>query len=69
MIDERKLKGKTVEAGKTMAELSKGLGINYSTFYRKIKRNSFKLGEVDALTRELDLSKEEVILIFFRQFV
>lgn len=69
MIDVRKLKGKIVENGKSVVEMSQVLGINPSTFYRKMKRNSFEIGEVDVMVRELCLSKEEANAIFFSQIV
>lgn len=69
MIDVRKLKGKIVENGKSVVEMSQVLGINPSTFYRKMKKNSFEIGEVDVMVRELCLSKEEANAIFFSQIV
>ena len=69
MVNVRKLKAKIIESGKTIAEMSRILGINPSTFYRKLKRNSFEIGEADVMVRELCLSPEEANAIFFNQFV
>ena len=69
MINVRKLKAKIVENGKTITEMSQVLGINPSTFYRKLKQNSFEIGEADVIVRELKLSIEEANAIFFSQIV
>ena len=69
MLNMNKLKGKIAENCMTVAELSKILGINPSTFYRKMKKNSFEIAEADILVQTLKLSKEEACSIFFSQTV
>ena len=69
MVNVRKLKAKIVENGKTITEISQVLGINPSTFYRKLKQNSFEIGEADVIVRELELSIEDANAIFFSQIV
>lgn len=69
MVNVRKLKAKIVENGKTITEMSQVLGINPSTFYRKLKQNSFEIGEADVIVRELGLSVEDANAIFFSQIV
>ena len=49
MLDVNKLKGKIIEKGKTIDKLSADIGINPSTFYRKLKNNSFEIDEIDRI--------------------
>ena len=69
MLNVNKLKGKIVEKGFSIEKLSQILGINPSTFYRKIKNNSFEIEEADAIVKELGLSSTEATEIFFAQTV
>lgn len=69
MLDTLKLKGKIIESGKSIETLSAELGINQSTFYRKLKNNTFEIGEADKIVAILSLSGEEAVAIFFKQFV
>lgn len=69
MLSANMLKGKLVEKGVTVSELSGILGINPSTFYRKIKNNSFEIGEADKIVKALALTSQEAKNIFFNQFV
>lgn len=59
------LKGKIVEKGITILELSRILNINQATFYRKMKNNSFKIFETDIIMDVLQLSPSEANKIFF----
>lgn len=65
MLDVQKLKGKIVEKGKSVEVLSADLGINPSTFYRKMKNNSFEIREASQLVEILSLTCEEACAIFF----
>lgn len=69
MLDVQKLKGKIIEKGKTIETMSADLGINPSTFYRKLKNNSFEIEEADRIATILSLSGAEASAIFFSQFV
>ena len=69
MLDVQKLKGKIVEKGKSVEILSREIGINPSTFYRKLNNNSFEINEADRIVRILSLSGAEATAIFFSQFV
>ncbi len=69
MLDVQKLKGKIVEKGKTIEIVSAELGINPATFYRKLKNNSFEIGEADRLVEVLSLTGDEASAIFFSQTV
>ena len=69
MLSAGKLKGKLVEKGITVSDISKVLGIAPSTFYRKMDSNSFKICEADKIVTVLSLSLKEANEIFFAQFV
>ena len=65
MLDVNKLKGKIVEKGKNVEALADDIGIDSSTFYRKMKNNSFEIGEADRIVKALDLSRDDAMAIFF----
>ena len=67
MLNVNMLKGKLVERGITVSEIARKLNINQSTFYRKMKNNSFRISETDVIVNELQLSASEVNSIFFSQ--
>ena len=69
MLNVQKLKGKMVENGKTVEIISKEIGIDTATFYRKLKDNSFKIAEADKIADVLSLTGEEASAIFFSQYV
>lgn len=69
MINIPKLKGKIVEKGKNIHEVSAELSINPSTFYRKMKNSSFEIREATKLMEILSLTREEAVAIFFSEFV
>lgn len=69
MLDVQKLKGKIVEKGKSIEILSREIGINPSTFYRKLNNNSFEIEEADKIVSVLSLSGAEATAIFFSQTV
>ena len=69
MLDVQKLKGKIIEKGKNVESVSADLGINPTTFYRKMKNNSFEIREVDKLARILSLNSKEATAIFFSDSV
>lgn len=71
MVNVNKLKGKIVECGTSVQELSEKLNINQSTFYRKLNENgeTFLIREADIIARELNLTCAELNAIFFAQYV
>lgn len=69
VLDVQKLKGKIVEKGKSVEMVSDEIGIHPSTFYRKLKENSFEIGEADKIVEALSLSGAEATAIFFSQVV
>lgn len=66
MVNTQKLKGKILEKRFTQESVAEAIGIDKSTFYRKMKLGgtSFTIKEVNAIVRTLKLSKEEVEEIF-----
>ena len=70
MVDVSKLKGKIVERNTTQEELASKIGIDKSTFYRKMKQNgNFSIKEVNLIVSALNLSKDEAMVIFFSETV
>jgi conserved domain protein len=70
MVDVSKLKGKIVERNTTQEELANKIGIDKSTFYRKMKQNgNFSIKEVNLIVSALNLSKDEAMSIFFSDIV
>ena len=70
MVDVLKLKGKIVERDTTQEELANKIGIDKSTFYRKMKQNgNFSIKEVNLIVSTLNLSKDEAMSIFFSDTV
>lgn len=67
MLKENKLRAKIVEKNLTIEKLSKKIGIDKATFYRKMAKNSFLIKEVDAIVKELELTSDEATDIFFAQ--
>ena len=70
MVDVSKLKGKIIERNTTQEELASKIGIDKSTFYRKMKQNgNFSIKEVNLIVSTLNLSKDEAMSIFFSDIV
>ena len=67
-VDVNRLKGKTVERGLTGEKIAKTLGIDQSTYYRKLGDGggSFTLSQAITMSEVLSLSREERIAIFLR---
>lgn len=67
MLKVNKLKAKIIEKETSIEEVSQKMGIDKSTFHRKMKNNSFFVNEVDTIAKELQLTPEETTEIFFAQ--
>ena len=67
MVNVSKLKGKIVESGYSIDELSYKIGIDKATFYRKLNSNgeNFSVREANAIVKELKMNGEEAVSIFF----
>jgi hypothetical protein len=68
-MNANKLKAKTIENGINVDTLSKIVGIDRGTFYRKLRENRFSVEEAGKISAELNLSAEEIIDIFFENYV
>ena len=66
-VDINRLKGKTVEKGFTGEKMASELGIDQSTYYRKLGDGggSFTINQAIRISEILSLSKEESMGIFF----
>jgi hypothetical protein len=70
IVDVPKLKGKIVEQELDMRTLAEKIGMDKSTFYRKINNGgSFSIEEAQAIAIELELTDSEAISIFFKRIV
>ncbi|MGT2866628.1 XRE family transcriptional regulator [Streptococcus fryi] len=70
MVDVSKLKGKIVEKNTTQEALADEIGIDRSTFYRKMKQGgAFSVREANIIVSFLGLSEKEALSIFFNQQV
>lgn len=71
MTNADKLKATLKEKGMSIEEVSKLIGIDKSTFYRKLASDgaTFTIGEVDKMSQALSLTVEEINSIFFSNFV
>ena len=67
LVNIQKLKGKIVEKEKTQESVADAIGIDRTTFYRKMKNggSGFTVGEIHKIVDVLPLSKEEATEIFF----
>ena len=70
-LSGKRKKAKMVELELNADELSRRIGMDRATFYRRLSVDgqTFSIKEADAISRELDLTKNEVNEIFFSQFV
>lgn len=65
MINVAKLKGLIVERGTTQQAVADSIGINRSTFYRKMKNGGeFTIAEAKKIKEEIPLTDDEAIEIF-----
>ena len=65
MIDAKLLKYEISKKNMTIAGVCADIGINKSTYHRKIKNDGFLLREVNKITKLLDLPKDKAADIFF----
>lgn len=70
LIDTQKLKGLIVERGSSQKKLAKDIGMDRSTFYRKMKNGgNFTVEEAKKIKKSVPLTDSEAIEIFFEQKV
>ena len=66
MINTNKLKGLIVERCTTQQAVADSIGIDRSTFYRKMKKGGdFSIEEAKKMKQEIPLTDQEAIEIFF----
>lgn len=67
MVNIDKLKGKIVERKTTQEAVADSIGIDRSTFYRKMKNGGFKftVGEMQKIAEVIPLTVNEAVEIFF----
>lgn len=65
----QKLKGKIVEVGTTQEAVADAVGMDRSTFYRKMRRlgNTFTVEEMNRMVKCIPLSTDEAVAIFFNK--
>ena len=65
-VDINKLRGKIVECGLTQECVAKSIGVDRSTFYRKMKDegSEFSIGEMHSICDVLSLTNEDAVAIF-----
>lgn len=68
-VNTNKLKGKIAECGLTNETFAKAIGIDNSTFFRKMKSKglAFSIGQMHRMADILSLSPQEASDIFLSQ--
>ncbi len=66
-LDENKLNGKIAERGTTKEAIADEIGVDRSTFYRRIKKNRLLIKDAHAICEVLRLDKSEALEIFLAQ--
>ena len=69
MLNGTLLKDTLQKKNISISKISEMLDIDTSTFYRKIKNNSFEIRQADKIVKILGLNSLEATKIFFAQFV
>lgn len=64
-MNVNKLKAKCIEKGINIETLSKNVDMNCSSFYRKMKDDSFSVEEARRIAANLELTQMEINDIFF----
>lgn len=67
-INVQKLKGVIVEKGTTQENVAQAIGVDRSTFYRKMKNGgeNFSVKEMQLIIKFVPLSEVEAASIFFK---
>lgn len=67
LADIELLKQKIADSGMTVTAISKKSGILRETFYNRLKGSEFTASEIVALTKTLNLTKEDRDKIFLNE--
>lgn len=62
-----KLEAAITKSGRTITEVASALGIDRSTFYRRVEKNNLKVADMQILTVLLGLTGEQACAIFLAQ--
>lgn len=67
IVNVQKLRGKLSEKSVTQETVADSMGIDRTTFYRKMKNggSGFTIGEIHKMTDVIPLSRDEAVDIFF----
>lgn len=68
-MNVNKLKAKCVERGINIDTLSKNVGIDRGTFYRKLNNDGFSVEDAVKISDNLELTNVEILTIFFEKSV
>jgi DNA-binding Xre family transcriptional regulator len=63
-VDINKLNGKIAEKSTTKEALANEIGIDRTTFLRRLKQNRLQVGDAHKICEVLSLSKSEAVDIF-----
>ncbi len=63
-VDVNKLNGKIAERNTTKEALADAIGINRSTFYRRLKTSTLTIRDIHGICKELSLTATEAVEIF-----
>ena len=66
-VNTRKLSGKIVEKGTTKEAIADEIGIDKSTFYRRLRNNKLLITDVHKICEILELSISEMADIFLAE--
>lgn len=64
-MNSQKLKAIIVEHYKTQDDIAKAIGIDRSTFYRKMAHDTFSVNEANRIIKAVPLTMEEAVQVFF----
>ena len=67
MVNLKKFKRILKQKNSSIQQVAEDLSVNKSTIYRKLQNNgeSFTIKEINTIVNNLNLSKEDIINIFF----
>ena len=63
-VDVNKLNGKIAERNTTKEALADAIGINRSTFYRRLKTSTLTIRDIHGICKELSLTANAAVEIF-----
>lgn len=66
-VDMDKLNGKIAECRTTKEAVATCIGVNRSTFYRRLRDGQLRIGDIHGICDVLNLSRDEAVDIFLAQ--